>query len=51
MKCVRFHDKAKRQKVSGICLGCGREDGTQSRYLNPPLMVLAVLGKLLSKFF
>jgi hypothetical protein len=51
MKCARFHDKAKRQKVSGIRLGCGREDGTLRRYLNRHLMVLALLGELLSNNF
>jgi hypothetical protein len=49
--CVRFHDEAKRQKVSGIRLGCGREDDTLSRYLNRPLIVLAMLGELLSNYF
>jgi hypothetical protein len=36
---VRFHDKAKQQKVSGIRLGCGREHGALSRYSNPALIV------------
>jgi hypothetical protein len=38
-KCARIHDKAKRHKVSGICLGFGREDGNLSHYSNPSLMV------------
>jgi hypothetical protein len=50
VKCVRFHDKAKRHKASGIRLGCGREEGTLSHYLNRPLMVIAVLGELLTNY-
>jgi hypothetical protein len=38
-------------KRSGIRLGCRREDGTLSRYLNRPLIVLAVLSELLSNYF
>jgi hypothetical protein len=48
---VRFHDKAKRYKVSGIGLGYGREDGTLRRYLNRTLIALAVLSELLSNYF
>jgi hypothetical protein len=51
IKCARFHDKAKRHKVTGTFLGCGRENATLSRYLNRLLMVLAVLGQLLSNYF